>query len=376
MRIALIFLLSTFAAGTALADCESKQERIAWARERMYPTATVEQLQQLALGLRMATNSCSDVAELWYYRSLVLAKLGKPDPYVVKKLKEFPPPEEIRQSNPLEAPPQLARHPLSPYVREKWALLIGIQEFQDKSIPGLQFAANDAIKLSEVLKGPAGRFDPTHVKVLTNKEANKTAILTALGDIRDQAKEDDLVFVYISSHGLSGDSDVTGVSYVITTDTDISRGATRYATSLPMVELSDFSRMLKAQRFVLVLDTCFGGGAITQSKAVVPLGSKPIDSFTGSLHGMESGSGRAVIAASRSTEQSWESIRFKNGYFTHFLIEALQQHDGLDNLKAVYSYVTKKVSDAVREDVHQNQNPVLDHTEKGDEIVLGVAVKK
>jgi len=37
MRIALIFLLSIFAAGTARADCESKQERIAWARERMVP---------------------------------------------------------------------------------------------------------------------------------------------------------------------------------------------------------------------------------------------------------------------------------------------------------------------------------------------------
>ena len=379
MRFTLLCLLSVAGAHNLFADCESKQERLSWARERMYPSATKDQLIDVRNGLLMATKdpACSDVGDFWYYLSLVQAKLGqREDAYVIKQLRRYPPSDESKRLNPLETTAAAAKHPMSRYVRDKWALVIGIQDFKDKDIPKLQFAANDAIKLGEVLKGPAGRFDPTHVTVLTDTQATKTAILTALGEIRERAQEGDLVLVYISSHGLSGESDVTGVSFVITADTEISTGAKRYATSLPMVELSDFSRMLKAQRFVLILDTCFGGGAIAQSKTVVPLDKKPIDSFTGSLHGMESGSGRAVIAASSSNERSWESPGFKNGYFTHFLIEALERNKGTDNLKTVFSYVRQKVSDKVQEDVHQNQTPVLDHTEKGDEIILGVEVNK
>lgn len=372
--VLLLLLLGSFVA-RARADCESPQERISWARERMYASTTAKQLENLRSGLVMATRSCPETGDLWYYLSLVQEKLGKPDTYVLNKLKEYPPSSETKQRNPFAAPP-VEKPKVSPYVRDKWALLVGIQEFTDSRIPGLQFAANDAIRLGEVLKGPAGRFAPDHVTVLTNKEATKTAILTALGEIRDRAKEDDLVVVFISSHGLSGESDVTGVSYVITADTDLSRPATRYATSLPMVELSDFSRMLKAQRFVLILDTCFGGGAIALSKTVVPLDSKPMDAFTGSLHGMETGLGRAVIAASTSTEQSFESPDRKDGYFTYFLLEALKQHNGLDNLKTVSAYVEKQVSNAVKQEVGKNQDPVFQFTEKGDEIVLGVDVSK
>ena len=35
--------------------------------------------------------------------------------------------------------------------------------------------------------------------------------------------------------------------------------------------------------------------------------------------------GRAVVASSQADEQSMESAQRKNGYFTHFLLEGLQQ---------------------------------------------------
>ncbi len=379
MRLIILFGLIVISTCQLVADDCNADARLSWARERMYPSATKAQLQQLLNWLIISSNSCSNNGDLFYYRSLVASKLGKrPDPSVKRRLEEYPPSDAARQFNPLEAPAPSQKRAPSPYVRQKWALLVGIQSFSDQNISPLHYAANDAVKLAEVLKGP-GKFDPSHITLLTNSQATTTAIKTALGDIRARANEDDLVLVYISSHGLSGEYDATGVSFVITADTNISdvdHPGTRYATSLPMVELSDFSRMLKAQRFVLILDTCFGGGAIASSKTIVPLDTKPIDSFTGSLHGMESGSGRAVMAASSSTEKSWESQGFANGYFTHFLIEALQRHNGNDSINEIYAYVREKVSDAVEKDMHQRQTPVLDHTERGDEIILGVDVAK
>src|SRR5258708_24198048 len=115
MRSAILFLLPLAFAETVSADCASKQERLAWARERMYPTATVDQLKHVRDGLQMATKSdCSDVGDFWYYLSLVQAKLnGKPDPLVMKRLGEYPASEDSRRLNPLETAAAVAKqHPL------------------------------------------------------------------------------------------------------------------------------------------------------------------------------------------------------------------------------------------------------------------------
>jgi hypothetical protein len=379
MRSAITWSLFLLACARCACACEADelQERLAWARDRMYPTATDAQLKKVQNWLIEATRSCPESGDLWYYRGLLEQRLtGKMSPLIGRRLEDTPSDAQKQGLNPLAAAPVAPKKKLSPYVHEKWALLVGVNDFKSPDIPPLHFSANDAVQLGKVLAGPAGRFDPSHITVLTNEHATKNEILTALGDIRAKAQEDDLVLVYISSHGYPGKDDPTGISFVIAHDTDISRAGTLYATSLAMVELADFSRRLKSSRFVLILDTCFGGGAVEFSKTIRPIDTKPVDAFTGALHGMETGSGRAVIAASQSTEKSYESPDRHNGYFTWFLMEALRQHDGLDNLKAVYTYTQKKVSDAVKEEAHQSQNPVLDFTENGDQIVLGVDTAK
>jgi hypothetical protein len=378
MRTAAITLLFLLGAGSVPA-CEpwEQQERLAWVRDRMYPSASEFQLKNLMNGLVTATRSCPEVGDLWYYRGIVEKRLtGKASPLIDRRLEEYPSDAKQKGLDPLAAGPAVPKKKMSPYVRDKWALLVGIEQFRDKAIPSLHYSANDAEQLAKVLTGPAGRFDPTHVKVLTNEHATRNEIMTALGDIRAQAQEDDLVLVYISSHGYPGKDDPTGISFVVTHDTDVSRAGTLFATSLAMVELSDFSLRLKSQRFVLILDTCYGGGAVEFSKTIKPIDNKPIDAFTGALHGMETGGGRAVIAASQSTEQSYESPDRKNGYFTYFLIEALRQDKGLDSLKGVYSYTRQRVSEAVKNETGHGQNPVFDYTENGDQIVLGVELSR
>lgn len=372
-RLVLTLLVAASLGGAA--TCESPAERLAWARERIYPGASDAQLKRVRTWVQAAVHSCDDNGDLWYLRSLLAKKLdGKVDTFAEEQLKDHPSELQANGWNPFDPAQAPAKPRTSPYVRNKWALVVGIQKFQDNSVPTLSHSVNDAKRVAEALSGPQGRFDPAHVKVLTDEAATKTNILLGLGEIRSQAKEDDLVVVYLSSHGLPGDDDPTGVSFVVTYDTNVANGATRYATSLPMVELSEFSRRLRAQRFVLILDTCFGGGAVGPDKAkrIVPLdASSRIDQFTGSLHAMKSGSGRAILAASRSSEASYESSR-GNGYFTWFLLDALAQHDGLDDLKTVYEATRVKVSDAVKQELGHNQNPVMDFTESGDGIVLGV----
>lgn len=58
-----------------------------------------------------------------------------------------------------------------------------------------------------------------------------------------QCRQDDLVVVFLSSHGSPREKDTAwGVNYVITSDTDVKDADSLFATAMPMVELADVVR--------------------------------------------------------------------------------------------------------------------------------------
>ena len=65
--------------------------------------------------------------------------------------------------------------------------------------------------------------------------------------------------------------DPNGVSYVVLHDTNLDDEATLYATSLQMIDLvQQINREIKAQRVILILDTCFSGDALTALESGAP----------------------------------------------------------------------------------------------------------
>jgi len=153
-----------------------------------------------------------------------------------------------------------------------------------------------------------------------------------IGLLRTVAKPEDLAFIFLSSHGSPRSLDPNGVSYIMMNDTDLENQNTRYVTSLQMVDLvEDLKREVRALRVVLVIDTCFSGDATsvaTGAKRLIPIGGAAENGWGAASVSpiaaeLASGTGRAIISASRANEESWESSEFRNGYFTHFFLEAL-----------------------------------------------------
>jgi uncharacterized caspase-like protein len=183
--------------------------------------------------------------------------------------------------------------------------------------------------------------------------------------------------------------DPNGVSYVVLHDTNLDDEATLYATSLQMIDLvQQINREVKAQRVILILDTCFSGDALTALETGAPgsgargISVEPADpaesdgaqqsSFSGAFQNLKLGFGRAVITASRANEASWESPDLQNGYFTHYLIETLRASHGNDKLADVFSRVRDVVSVQVKNDRGATQTPSYQFSEGADVIVLGV----
>jgi uncharacterized caspase-like protein len=261
-------------------------------------------------------------------------------------------------------------------VREKWALVIGISKFSDKHVPHVSYPAKDAQDFANLLKDPTvGRFKPDNVRLLLDDQATTREIKAALNWLARSAQPDDLVVVFLSSHGSPRERDLVGVNYIITSDTVLGDADkdpdSLFATALPMVDLSDIVRgRIQARRTAIFLDTCHSGGAAgPQARETAGFGDSSASAQA--LDRIRQGVGRVIITSSTEKERSWESQTFHNGYFTYYLIQALKQDKGLAPIDKVYAYIRDNVSQRVSAEVRAHQTPMLSRSDRGADIVIG-----
>ena len=144
-----------------------------------------------------------------------------------------------------------------------------------------------------------------------------------------------------------------------------------YASALPMVDVAnEVANRLSARRVAVILDTCFSGAAVGgNSQRTVPgLISASVSSVT--IDRMRQGTGRVILAASQGEQESLEDSGLAHGYFTYYLMQGLQQNQGMDSVSKIFPYVQEQVSGRARAHNHE-QTPVLAVSDQGAQIVLG-----
>ena len=248
-------------------------------------------------------------------------------------------------------------------VKDKWALVVGVSRFQDPSIT-LKYASKDAADFAEYLIKEA-HFAPDHVKLLTDEKATRENILAQVGDkwLPRVAEPDDLVIIYVSSHGSPQTMDVGGISYLLAHNTDKD---SLYATGIPV---QDLTRMIKervhCQRIIVILDACHSGAAKAEEKGVFRARNINADAVC-------QGTGQLVICSSEPNQVSWESASYPNGVFTHHLIDGLKQKGEYTSLGEAFEYVRDKTKTQVLRERGELQQPVLKSKWQGETLRLSV----
>ena len=294
-------------------------------------TATADLADGIQL-LKQAAQACPTLGDAWYYRSLFEDKLGhKPlASFALRQAKLIGSPAMDSSLNPFQlATPPEQQIVIGP-VHQKWALVIGVGKFQDKA-NNLPFTKKDAEDFASILKDPQiGRFSEDHVRVLTNADATLANVKAGLNWIARQATPADMVVVYVASHGTARHRDSVGhLNYILTHDTDASDEDKLYASALPMIDISEVVRSrIQALRTVIFLEPCHseGGGSLLRS-------ATPSDAL---MERMKAGTGRVIIAAAREKERSFESEKFENGIFTHFLLQGLKEKGGSVSISKIF----------------------------------------
>lgn len=402
-----VALAAALGCASARADdmmCGGGRDLMVQALERVTPTSSSDDFQDALELLKHANSSCAELGDAWYYRSLVEQRLGdtRAAGFALTMAKQFGSEAMNEGLNPfvLATPiqtraigggnEQAGQAPsntpaVAGPVQQKWALVVGIRQFEDPAVPKLYYTTDDARAFAAELLDPAiGRFPADHVTLLLDSQATTVAIKEALNRIARQAAPNDEVVIYVATHGSPRSMDVTGANYIVTYDTKFENGGqvdedALYATALPMVELANaVATRMKALRTLVILDTCYSGGAITNPSKVMVGGIGNASVSNSTLDRMAQGTGRIILAAASENEESLENSQLQHGYFTYFLLQALKKNSGATPLTDVYSTVAEEVTQRVAADAklaHKDlsQHPVMSRSTSGADFALGIS---
>jgi len=397
VRIAIALALTCFTSAPraqAQGRCGAGVDLVVQALEKMRADSRPDELEDANQLLKRAAELCGELGDAWYYRSLVERKLGHAPlaDFAMRQALKFPSDASADQANPfvlstpvLRAGTRAVTGPATAPAganagppNQRWALIVGIGSFSDPHIQALKYTASDAQSFQAALLDPKiGNFPADHVHSLLNDQATTKNIKMQLNWLARSAGPDDVVVVYVATHGSSRDLDTVGVNYIITHDTEIGANIdpdSLYATALPMVDIANaIATRVKAGRAAIFLDTCYSGNAAVKDTKLIAPGVKNAAPSPQMLDHIKQGSGRMVFAASGTEQESLESDSLKHGFFTYYLVEALRQQGGSTPLSKIFDYTQQHVTQTVATQFKQynlQQNPVMSRSAADTDFAL------
>lgn len=249
-------------------------------------------------------------------------------------------------------------------IKQKWAVVIGISKFKEGRLTPEDSGdmEQSAREFYDYLVDPkGGRFDSSHVRLLTDSSATKQRIMTAFGPsfLGSAAGPDDLVVVYIAT---SGFPTTDGSSYLCSHDCALDN---IYGTCISMQNLmSVLKQDIKSERIVLVLQSAYSGAAELESgaKALTPIAK----SYNMDLSKVLLGKGLIILSSSQPNEITWGTSFSKN------LTSALRQEDGLISLNKAFAIAKQKTEEETQAADHRKrQIPVMKSSWTGSDLIVG-----
>ena len=236
------------------------------------------------------------------------------------------------------------------------AVVIGVATYRNAS-PLPESVLNDARDVAAVLKSKAHcRYDANNVHLLLDGDATLDSIRAALSSVAEVSGPDDTVVIFFSGHGARIGDPADVESALLPVECDAHKLA---ATSLRETEFSSALARFNARRLLVLIDACHSAGA-GRFKGLRAAELPTLGYSEKSLGRLARGTGRVLIASSRSSEESLVRPGARNSVFTCHLLDALHGQaltsgDGLIRVFDIFNHVSKMV----KRDVAGRQHPVF-----------------
>lgn len=149
-----------------------------------------------------------------------------------------------------------------PQIERKFAVLFGVDQYANKSIPSLENAIDDAEAVGELFADKLGY----EVKIVKNP--TKADVVRTLNQLSAEMKANDSVIIYYAGHGYRNEKTAGG--YWIPSDASPSDPTTWLSNTDVSSMMSDIS----AKQMVMIADSCYSGTFAEQKLSVRAGGSQ------------------------------------------------------------------------------------------------------
>ncbi len=194
---------------------------------------------------------------------------------------------------------------------DSYALIIGVEKYQEGSIHEVAFAEADATSIAESLA--LHGFDEKNVFLLLGSKATKTTIESILRRILERMTENSRFILFYAGHGFS-ENDHNYITCYDTQRGDLSR------TSISLQKILNDIKKSKSQRAVFFLDSCHSGLLIDDTMRGIfsEMAENELDQF------FREAEYQVGFASCKSDQHSYSSPTLSHGIWTYHLIEALK----------------------------------------------------
>jgi WD40 repeat protein len=237
---------------------------------------------------------------------------------------------------------------------------IGVSTYETKAF-NLEYAAKDAMDISNLFKSNNKYYDKIHNINITDSNAVKDVIMKAKDELM-KSKINDVVIVFFAGHGLlSSDMDYYLGTYDINFYFPEEKG-------MKYEELESLLNEIPARKKMLLIDACHSG-EVDADEAVVDaenpdnlggdgeragdqkiLSQSAFELMKHMFADIRKGSGSTVISSAGGAEYAYESAKTKNGIFTYIFIKGITEKkadlnkDGKIMVSEMRDYLMENVS--------------------------------
>jgi len=222
-----------------------------------------------------------------------------------------------------EAPaPTVGTQPASALYRESWAVIIGINDYQQW--PKLRYCVNDANAIERILTSKFG-FKKENIRKLVDGEATRQRIMAILGDEfanANQVQREDRVFFFFAGHGATRTmADNREIGFIIPVDADRTN---YYSTAISMNSLRDACDLIAAKHIYFVMDSCYSGLALTRGGGAFSQDHSYLEEISRRIS-------RQILTAGGAEQQVADDGPDGHSVFTWAVLQGLSGQADLDN---------------------------------------------
>lgn len=215
----------------------------------------------------------------------------------------------------------------------KWAILVGIDDYENPEINDQKCAVADVTEFKKALI-EVGEFEPDNIFLMTDESKGEerptnTNILYKVGTLANIMEPQDTFIFYFSGHGMMRD----GKAFLLSINADPRSADTLELSGVPMDKLRERMNKIKARQVLFIVDACRNdpeAGRGDKDNLLTDDFAKNVRAMPGSNNsGVPSAT--ATLYSCSEGERAYEYHEKGQGVFSYFLVKGLRGDKATDS---------------------------------------------